>query len=68
MLPDEIADAELAKRANDILDANEIRDCRVVIGRYRKGNNIVHEARLIGGSSASRLKAKSLLPDITFRD
>jgi hypothetical protein len=61
-------DAELAKRDNAILDGAKVHDCRVAIGQYRKGNKIVHEARLIGGSNTSREKAKNLLPHITFSE
>jgi hypothetical protein len=56
--------AEAIKRDNNILAANGITDCRIDEGRYRKGNHIVHEARLVGGTSISREKAKRLLPHI----
>jgi hypothetical protein len=68
MMSQQITDAELAKRDNAILDGAGIHDCRVVIGDYRIGSHIVHEARVIGGSEASRAKAKSLLPHITFSE
>jgi hypothetical protein len=68
MISQQITDSELAKRDNAVLDAARLHDCRVVIGDYRKGNHFVHEARLIGGSNASRTKAKSLLPHITFSE
>jgi hypothetical protein len=68
MIEQQITDAELANRDNAVLDAAGLHECRVAIGNYRKGNHIVHEARLIGGSDASREKAKSLLPHITFAE
>lgn len=68
MISQQITDAELAKRDNAVLDAAGLQNCRIAIGNYRKGNHIVHEARLIGGSDASRKKAKSLLPHITFSE
>jgi hypothetical protein len=67
-MPQQVKDSELAKRDNAVLDAAGLHDCRVAIGNYRKGNYIVHEARLIGGSDTSRKKAKSLLLHITFAE
>jgi hypothetical protein len=65
----QIIDSELAEKDNAVLDAAGLYDCRVAIGFYRKGNaNFDHEARLIGGSSVSREKAKILLPHITFSE
>jgi hypothetical protein len=68
MITQQITDAELAKRDNAVLDAAGLHDCKVAIGNYRKGNHIVHEPRLIGGSNASRKKAKTMLPHITFSE
>lgn len=68
MIPQGVTDSELARSANVILDSAGLHDCRVAVGYYRNGNQIVHEARLIGGSDASREKAKSLLPHITFAE
>lgn len=68
MMTQQITDAELGKRDNGVLDAAKVHDCRVAIGYYRKGNHIVHEARLVGGSDASRKKAKSLLRHIAFSE
>jgi hypothetical protein len=66
MMPQQTIDDELTKKANFVLDSAGISDCRVTVGPYRRGSHIVHEARLDGGSDASRKKAKSLLPDINF--
>ena len=68
MISQQITDAELAKRDNAVLDVAKIHDCRVAVGYYRKGNHIVHEARLVGGLDVSREKAKGLLPHITFSE
>jgi hypothetical protein len=69
MIAQQITDAELAKRDNAVLDGAGLYDCRVTIGVYKKGNaNFDYEARLVGGSNASREKAKSLLPHITFSE
>jgi hypothetical protein len=64
----EMLDAELAQRDNDLLDTNGVHDCRVTVGIYSRNGQIVHEARLIGGSDESRVKAKHLLRHITFQD
>jgi hypothetical protein len=66
MILQQITDAELDRRANADLDNGGVRDCRVATGNYREGNRIVYKTRLIGGSTASRAKAKSLLPYINF--
>jgi hypothetical protein len=62
-------DSELAERDNAVLDAAGLCDCRVAIGFYRKGKaNFDHKAHLIGGSNASKEKAKILLPHIIFSE
>jgi hypothetical protein len=64
----EIADAELAQKDNDLLDSNGVHDCRVAIGINNRNGLIVHEARLVGGSDESRVKARRLLKHIKFQD
>jgi hypothetical protein len=64
----EITDAELDRRANADLDSAGVHDCRVATGNYREGNYFIHKTRLIGGSAASRAKAKTLLRYINFSE
>ena len=62
----EIANAAMVTKANTVLDNGGVRDSRVTIGYYKKGNSPIPllEARLVGGSNASQAKAKHLLNGI----
>jgi hypothetical protein len=62
----EIANAAMVAKANTVLDDGGVHDSRVTIGYYKKGNSPVPllETRLVGGSNASRAKAKHLLKEI----
>jgi hypothetical protein len=62
----EIANAAMVAKANAVLDDGGVHDSRVTIGYYKRGNSPVPllEARLIGGSEASKANAERLLKGI----